>query len=268
MLIYLNLADLTIQESGSPRLFAQGDFKLGSFQLPVPLEPGALSNRILSALPREEYRVLTRNAQMVSLDVGEILYEANEPILHVYFLLDGVCSVVSIMEDGTTVEVTIVGPEGLVGFPALDAPSAVVPNRAFMQIAGQALKIRSEAFRSGFYAAGVLQGLVIRYLQFTLVQIAQSAACNRLHNLEERLARWLLMVHDRVGVNEFNLTHDFLAQMLGTGRASVTLAAGLLHRAGLIEHRRGHIRIVDRDGLIGTACECYRIVKGSWDRLR
>lgn len=225
----------------------------------------SISNRILSALPDEDYRRLTAGAQEVSLNVSDALFEPDAPISSVYFMNDGICSVVTTMAEGTSIEVMIVGHEGMIGLVALESESATTSTRAFMQVVGHAVKIRAAVVRQEFSRPGKFQSLLLRQLQFTVAQISQTAACNRLHNLEERLSRWLLMVHDRLRKDEFLLTHDFLAQMLGTRRSSVTLAAGALHRAGLIDYERGRMHITDRQGLEQAACECYPIVKASFD---
>jgi CRP-like cAMP-binding protein len=233
----------------------------------IPSRPTGASNRILSALPPEDYRRLTAEARLISLNAGDSLYPAEQPILNVHFILDGIGSVVATMDEGTSIEVMIVGWEGMVGLHALEAPDAIVPTTAFMQVPGSVLEISAVAVRNEFKRGGAFQALMLPYLHFALVQISQCAACNRLHNLEERLARWLLMVHDRLRSNEFELTHEFLAQMLGTRRSSVTLSAGVLQRAGLLTYHRGKIQILDRKGLEDVACQCYSALKHSWDYL-
>src|SRR5688572_12856703 len=231
----------------------------------IPIDPKSGSNHVLSTISPEEYGRLIAHGQEVKLEVGAVLYEANEPIRHVHFMLDGMASIVTTMQDGTTIEVCITGKEGMVGLPAIESGSHTVPTRAFMQIAGRSIRVDSAPVRDEFYRGGSLNRALMRYFQFVLVQISQSGACNRLHDLEERLSRWLLMVHDRIQQDEFILTHDFLSQMLGTRRSSVTLAAGTLQRAGMIDYRRGRIRIVDREALESASCECYSMIKASWD---
>jgi CRP-like cAMP-binding protein len=233
----------------------------------VPANRRSVSNRILSALSDEDYLRITAEAQQVSLMLTAPLYEPHEPIPSIYFLNAGICSVITTMADGTSIEVMIVGREGIIGLPALESESATTSTRAFMQVAGSALKINAAVIRQEFSRPGKLQSLLLRQMQFTVAQISQTAACNRLHNLEERLSRWLLMVQDSLQADTFLLTHEFIAQMLGTRRSSVTLAAGMLQRAGLIEYRRGEIHIANRKGLESAACECYPIVKTSFDRF-
>jgi CRP-like cAMP-binding protein len=233
----------------------------------VPSQPGGVSNRILSSLPLADYQRLTLQARLVTLASGEGLYEANLPIPNVYFILNGIGSIITTMAEGTSIEVMVVGHEGIVGLPTLESPESSAPTTALMQVSGNAIEISSAAVRKEFSRGESLNSLLFQYLQFTLVQVSQSAACNRLHNLEERLARWLLMVHDRIQLDEFDITHEFLGQMLGTGRSSVTLAAGQLQRAGHMDYRWGHVRIADREGLETVACQCYPILKLSWNRL-
>jgi CRP-like cAMP-binding protein len=233
----------------------------------IPSLPSRVSNRILSALPVEDYRRLTSEARHITLPGGGRLYEADQPIHNVHFILDGIGSVVTTMDEGTSIEIMIVGWEGMVGLHALQEPTATVPTSAFIQIPGSALEVSAVTVRNEFHRGGEFHSLLLPYMQFALVQISQCAACNRLHDLEERLSRWLLMVNDRLRVNEFELTHEFLAQMLGTRRSSVTLAAGVLQRAGLLTYHRGRVQIIDRKGLEDVACECYPTLKHSWDHL-
>jgi CRP-like cAMP-binding protein len=218
-------------------------------------------------LPEADYHRLTLQAKYVSLASGDGLYEANRPIQNVYFILNGIGSIITTMEEGTSIEVMVVGREGIIGLPTLESPESSAPTTALMQVSGNAIEINSAAVRKEFSRCEALHSLLFRYLQFSLVQVSQSAACNRLHNLEERLARWLLMVHDRIQVDEFDITHEFLGQMLGTRRSSVTLGAGTLQRAGLMDYRWGHVRILNREGLEAVACQCYPILKNSWNQL-
>jgi CRP-like cAMP-binding protein len=229
--------------------------------------PLRASNRILSALSDVDYRRITAKAEAVSLQVGVHLYEPDTPIPSMYFMNSGICSIVTNMDDGGSVEVMIVGREGIVGLPALESDSATTTTQAFMQIDGDGMKIDAAVIRQEFSFPGTLQFLLLRLMQFQMTQLSQTAACNRLHDLEERLSRWLLMVHDRVLADTFYLTHEFLAQMLGTRRSSVTLAAGVLQRAGLIDYKHGQIHISNRAALEGVACQCYPIVKTSFDRF-
>jgi CRP-like cAMP-binding protein len=223
-------------------------------------------NRLLCALSRDiQIRVLPR-MEKLSLPIRQVLYEADAPIAHVYFPLSGVVSLVIILKGGESVEVGTVGNEGMVGAAAfLGAEQS--PTKAFCQVAGQALRMRLDNFRRALEEHLDFAAVVRRYTQGMISQISQTTACNHVHSVQERMCRWLLMTHDRVGADEFHLTQEFLAQMLGVRRPSVTVAAGLLQKAGLIRYQRGRIRIVDRAGLEQGACECYDTVRLEFDRL-
>jgi CRP-like cAMP-binding protein len=235
--------------------------------VPNPTHSQVPSNLILSALPPEQYHRLMAQSQEVSFDIQHLFYEAKTPVEHVYFMLEGLGSVVTPMREGESVEVLLVGREGMVGLAGLDSPSLLVPTRAFSQMSGRALKINSSVVREEFERGGGLQKSLMHYFQFALVQISQNVGCNRMHELETRLARWLLMVRDRIDSSTFMLTHEFLAQMLGTSRSTVTLAAGVLQRVGLIQYHRGEIQILNPDELKNASCECYVHLKDSWDQL-
>jgi CRP-like cAMP-binding protein len=194
------------------------------------------------------------------------LAQPGEPIPFVYFPLSCVCSLVITVAGGGTVEVATVGNEGLVGLPVF-LTSDASPVAAFCQVAGQALRLSAAALREETRGGGPLHDALLRYSQGLVNQIAQSAACGRLHPIDQRCARWLLMVQDRVGANRFALTQQFLAQMLGVRRAGVSAAAGALMRAGLIRYSRGLITVTDRAGLEAASCDCYRVVKEEFDRL-
>ncbi len=223
-------------------------------------------NRVLSSLPRSEIGRLQLNLEPVLLPQNEALSEPGEKMLYAYFLEEGMASIVITMKNGATVEVGIVGREGLVGLPTLFGTHQI-PTRTFMQIGGSGFRIKSQFLRTEFDRPGKLREHCGRYLQSHVVQISAAAACNRIHNIDERLARWLLLCQDRTALALLPLTHEFLAQMLGTGRATVTLAAGILQRSKLIEYRRGKVEILDRKGLENAACECYQIIRGEDDRL-
>jgi CRP-like cAMP-binding protein len=185
---------------------------------------------------------------------------------YAYFVEQGIASVVVTVNNGDTVEVGVIGNDGVVGLPALlGTPPA--PGRTFIQIEGSGYRIDAQILKDEFERPGELRRYLQRYVQGFLVQTAQTAACNRLHNIEERLARWLLTCRDRMESDQLLLTHDFLGQMLGAPRTTVTLAAGLLHRAGLIDYSRGVVMVRDRARLEKTACECYRIVRDEFQRL-
>ena len=226
--------------------------------------PPATRNRLLAALPRTEYEHLAPHLQRVSFEQGQTLYDQNETIEHAYFPLEGVISMVVTTERGASVEVGLVGREGFVGYqPLLGTQSA--PNSAIMQIPGRALRISSEKLLKEFNRGGRLQALLHRQIQAQIVQMSQGAACNRLHEVNERLARWLLMMHDRTESDKLPLTHEFLSQMLGANRATVSLTAGIFQQANRIRYSRGTVTILNREGLEDIACECYQIVKAEFD---
>jgi CRP-like cAMP-binding protein len=202
----------------------------------------------------------------VSVELKQVLIDVDKPITHVYFPENGVVSIVSVMVDGTAVETATVGHEGMVGLPVFhgtDRTSA----QAFSQIPGTALRMTADAFRAEIARHGMLSTALHRYSQALLTLIAQSSACNRLHTMRERCARWLLHTHDRVGGDEFPLTHQFLSQMLGVRRATVTEALGEVQALGAITSSMGRIRVTDRAALERAACECYAIIQREFDRL-
>ncbi|MGB8768388.1 MAG: Crp/Fnr family transcriptional regulator [Candidatus Korobacteraceae bacterium] len=221
-------------------------------------------NRILGALPKAEINRLTPHLSPVALKQEETLLDGKAT--HAYFVEEGMASVVVILQNGATVEVGVIGVDGVVGLPILLGTEGS-PGRTFVQIAGSAFRIKAQVLKDEFERSGELRRHVQRYMQGFLVQSAQTAACNRLHNIEERLARWLLTCRDRMESDRLLLTHDFLGQMLGAPRTTVTLAAGLLHRAGMIDYSRGLVTVKDRNALENAACECYRIVRDEFKRL-
>jgi CRP-like cAMP-binding protein len=223
-------------------------------------------NRLLAALPRKEYDRLHPHLEKVFLPLKDILYEPNGPIPHVYFPLGGVVSLVIIMDGGFSLEVGIIGNEGMVGTPVfLGCQSSLT--RAISQVAGDALRMETKVFQEEMLRRGALYGLVQRSTQAMINQVSQSTVCNHRHSVEKRMCRWLLMSHDRVGADEFSLTHEFLAQMLGVRRPTVTAVAGNLQKAGLISYHRGRLTILDRKGLEAASCECYEVVAKELDRL-
>lgn len=227
--------------------------------------PPATRNRLLAGLPRQEYERLAPHMQAVSFEQGQSLYEPNEPIEYAYFSLTGVTSMIVTTLGGATVEIGLAGREGFVGYqPLLGMKSA--PNGAITQIPGYALRIRSKTLKEEFDRGGRLQAILHRNIQSQIIQVSQAAACNRLHEVNERLARWLLMMHDRAETDRLPLTHEFLSQMLGANRATVSLSAGTFQQAGLIRYARGTVTILNREGLEQIACECYGVVKAEFDR--
>jgi CRP-like cAMP-binding protein len=235
---------------------------------PAPLHPGARSdaagkavrNLILLSLPDAEYSLLRPSLERVDLPQYEILHESGEKIDFTYFLNDGMASLVALSRDGRSVEVGIVGKEGMVGM-SLTVGLRRGTFRAVTQMPGSGLRIPAEVFEEVLRRAPALRSELSRFALMHGMQVAQLAACNRLHEIEQRLSRWLLMCQDRIDCQLLPLTHDFLAQMLGTGRPSVSLATGVLESAGLIENLRGTVKILNRKSLEAVACECYGVIQ-------
>ena len=224
------------------------------------------ANKLLASLPEPQYQRLTPYLEEVSLPVGQVLYEPGEVIQYVYFPNQAMVSLVSILEDGSTAEVGMVGNDGIVGYPVF-LEGNLTTHRAIVQIEDTAMRMNAETLKTEFNRGETLQKLLLRYTQALLTQVSQTAACNRHHPLEERLARWLLTAHDYSLSDELPLTQEFISNMLGTRRASVTVAAGMLQQAGVIRYNRGKITIINRDALEATACECYSVVKREYQRL-
>jgi CRP-like cAMP-binding protein len=225
----------------------------------------APGNRILQGLPTGECDRLLATMEVVKLPTKTVIFEPGAPIEVVLFPISGVISLVTPLLDGSIVEVATIGNEGVVGVPHVMGESVTV--RAISQVVGESLRMPAGAFIAEWERPGALRDLVQDYISALFAQISQAAGCNRLHTNEERLSRWLLMSHDRVGVDEFDITHEFLGEMLGSRRATVTLSAGVLQAAGFIRYHRGRVTIVDREGLEGVACECYRVIKAAHDRV-
>lgn len=217
-------------------------------------------NLLLLAMPDEEFNLLRPELEPVDLPRYLLLYEQGSRMEQAYFLNYGMVSLVVVAHDGRSVEVGITGREGLVGLPLVFGYHGA-PTRAIVQLPGNGLRISSAALIEVFPQFSELCGLVQRYAFTQQMQVAQIAACNRLHDMEHRLARWLLMCQDTVDSSMLPLTHEFIAQMLGTGRPTVTIAAGILERAGLIENTRGSVKIVNRKRLEDAACECYGAIQ-------
>jgi len=225
-----------------------------------------LKNQLLAALPVAEYERLLPNLTHVSLSLKEILCQAGDQMKYAYFPLSGMISMLSILVDDASVEVGVIGHEGMLGLPIF-LGSGIAPNQAIVQVADGAMRIKADILRAEFQRAGPLQALLLRYTQAFFTQVSQSAACNRLHTLDQRLCRWLLVVHDRMESDHFLLTQEFISHMLGMRRSGVSEAANILQQAGLIHYSHGKIHILDRPGLESASCECYQIVKEMSARL-
>ena len=223
-------------------------------------------NRILASLPGDEMARLAPDLSPITLEHNHPLLEDGQTVTDVYFLEEGIASIVVTTADGKTVEACIVGRCGMVGIPVLLGTGSM-PGRTFIQIPGSGFRVSAEKARREFERPGEFRRQLLRFLQAQLVQTSQTAACNRLHNIEQRLARWLLLCRDRMDSDDLRLTQEFLGQMLGAPRTTVTLVVGLLQRAGLIESPRGCILILNRKGLEDIACECYGAISAEYARL-
>jgi CRP-like cAMP-binding protein len=223
-------------------------------------------NRLLKFLPPEDYEQLRPHLQPVTFPYKRSLYQADERIEFVYFIETGVASLVNTMKNGDAAEVGTIGNEGMVGLPVIFGDSQA-PTTVYIQVAGQGLRMKAKVFWQELQQSASLRNAMLHYAHAFFNQVAQSAACNTFHLLERRCCRWLLMTHDRMESNDFPLTQEFLAMMLGVQRPGVTLAAGELQRAGLIHYTRGNMKILDRAGLMKRSCECYSVSKREFDRL-
>ncbi len=228
--------------------------------------PSFLSNRFLTSLSQGSRERLLVHAVAVSLPAKMLLYEAEQMPLYAYFVTSGVASIVTTLTDGGIVEVGMIGNEGVSGVQQIIGPAAV-PSRCFVQLAGTAMRVPMDELRSAFRYSEEIRDQVLEFVQEQLLTLAQLAGCHRLHEAEERLARWLLMAQDRTQSDVLEFTQEFLAEMLGARRTTVTLVAGTLQRAGIIEYRRGRVVILDRKSLESVACDCYQVLKPLYDGL-
>ena len=222
-------------------------------------------NRLIATLPASERSSLLAECSSVSLNVGDVLADAGERIRHAYFPQVGVISLVTVLEDGSMIEAATVGDEGMFGLPLVLGVAGSPNLRAICQIKGDMLRIPAETLVRLFERLPVLHAMLLRYAQALLVQAAQSAACNRMHSVEQRAAKWLLFCHDRVQGDHFHLTQEFLSQMLGVRRASVTEVANRLRNDGLIDYHRGDTSVMDRAGLERMSCGCYTQVRDEYE---
>lgn len=223
-------------------------------------------NRLLAALPTSEFDALVPHLEPVRLPLGQMLYEPGQHLQHAYFPTSAVVSLYYVAANGAAAESSGVGREGMVGI-SLFMGGQTTPSSAVVQTAGQAWRLDRQHLMQAFDAPGLLRGLLLRYTQALITLMSQTAACNRHHNVEQQLSRWLLLTMDRAPVGELVMTQELVASMLGVRRESVTEAAGRLQQSGFIRYRRGHISVVDRRGLEARACECYEVVKQELGRL-
>ena len=224
---------------------------------------GAIVNQLLAALPAKKYQSLVPHLENVYLMTGEVLCEPGEIMTEVYFPIEAMISLVSIMENGASTEISLIGKEGMVGLPVFLGGGSTI-SRAIVQIEGKAIKLNANVLKREFDRGEELQKVLLLYTQAMFTQASQNAACNRQHNIEERLARWLLTAQDCMMEDELYLTQEFISQMLGTRRSGVTVAAGMLQQAGMIRYTRGKINILNREALKVTACECYLAIKNEY----
>jgi CRP-like cAMP-binding protein len=234
---------------------------------PPPADPRP-KNKLLACLPREDFQRLQPHLTTVSMAVKQVIHRRNEPIRQVYFPNGGVASVTAVMTDGAMVEIATIGDEGLLGMNAFFGDDDMMVGEAMLQVPDTSAEMLSiERFREELNRREALYDCVRRYSQGLLTLMTQSTACMALHQVQPRCCRWLLMAHDRIRQDQFELSHEFLAMMLGSTRPTVTAVAGSLQKAGLIRYVHGRITIVDRKGLEAVSCECYATVKEHFDRL-
>ena len=223
-------------------------------------------NRLLAAIPDSEWTRWVPHLEPVTLPLGKALYESGARLSYVYFPTTAIVSLLYVMEDGASAEIAVVGREGIVGISLFMGGDSTT-NRAIVQSAGRGFRLKANLMLQEFNRAGPVLHLLLRYTQALITQMAQTAVCNRHHSLDQQLCRWLLLSLDRLDSNDLVMTQELIANMLGVRREGVTEAAGQLQKAGLIQYQRGHITVLDRDGLEARTCECYAVVKKEYDRL-
>lgn len=230
-----------------------------------PLHAVVVQNDLLRSMPEEELARWLPHLEPVRMSLGAVIYESGMVMRHVYFPLTSIVSMLYVLEDGGSAEIAVVGHEGLVGI-SLFMGGGSTPSRAVVQSAGAGLRMSAEVFKADFQRPAVL-GLLLKFTQALITQMAQTAVCNRHHKVDQQLCRWLLLSLDRLPGREVVMTQELIANMLGVRREGVTEAAGKLQKKGLIRYSRGHIVVTDRAGLEARTCECYGVVKKEYDRL-
>ena len=223
-------------------------------------------NYLLAALTTPERERLYPHLQLVQMPLGKVLYESGDVLRHVYFPIDSSVSLLYVLADGASAEISVVGNEGLIGI-ALFMGGETTPSRAIVQSAGHAYRLIGQRLKEEFHRSGPMQLLLLRYTQALLTQMAQTAVCNRHHSVDQQLCRWLLLSLDRLSSNQLVMTQELIANMLGVRREGVTEAAGKLHKLGVIRYARGQITVLDRPKLEALCCECYAVVRKESDRL-
>ena len=232
----------------------------------MPQSPKSKINYLLSSLPADVYARLVPNLELVALPLGKVLYESGDTLRHVYFPVDCIVSLLYVMEDGASAEISVVGKEGIIGI-ALFMGGDSTPSRAIIQSGGYAYRLLAQKFKDEFNRHSEMLMLLLRYTQSLITQMAQTAVCNRHHSIDQQLCRWLLLSLDRLPTNRLTMTQELIANMLGVRREGVTEAAGKLQKLGVIEYSRGQITVLDRAQLEELSCECYAVVKKETDRL-
>jgi CRP-like cAMP-binding protein len=238
----------------------------GRPRLVAAARPSPHQNHLLDALPANDFERIAPHLELVSMKLGDVLYEPGDRLRHVYFPTTSIVSLLYVMEDGASAEIAIVGNEGILGI-SLFMGGETTPSRAVVQSAGYAFRLKAQLLKNEFGRFGPTLNLLLRYTQALITQMAQTAVCNRHHSVDQQLCRWLLLSLDRLASNELSMTQELIANMLGVRREGVTEAAGKLQDAGLIRYRRGVISVLDRPGLEARSCECYQVVKTELDRL-
>ncbi|BBP83795.1 MULTISPECIES: Crp/Fnr family transcriptional regulator [unclassified Pseudomonas] len=232
----------------------------------MTLSPEPQRNHLLSALPDDARKRLQPYLELVEFPLGKVLYESGGAMRHVYFPIDAIVSLLYVMENGASAEISVVGNEGMIGI-AVFMGGESTPSRAIVQSAGYAYRLPGQRLKDEFNRHGEMLQLMLRYTQALITQMAQTAVCNRHHSIDQQLCRWLLLSLDRLSGNSLNMTQELIANMLGVRREGVTDAAGNLQRQGVIEYSRGHIRVLDRARLEALSCECYAVVRKETERL-
>jgi CRP-like cAMP-binding protein len=235
--------------------------------IPVPSSHMPEKNQLLAALSVEATERIFPHLKLVPMPLGKVLYEPGDTLRHVYFPVNSIVSLLYVLEDGASAEISVVGNEGLIGI-ALFMGGETTPSRAIVQSAGHAYRLIGQKLKDEFHRNGEMQLLLLRYTQALLTQMAQTAVCNRHHSVDKQLCRWLLLSLDRLDSNRLVMTQELIANMLGVRREGVTEAAGKLQKLGVIEYTRGKITVLDRPGLERLCCECYAVVKKETDRLQ
>ena len=228
--------------------------------------PDPRENRLLAVLQKPDYQRIAGHLELVPMPLGDVLYESGGRLDWVYFPTDAIVSLLYVLEDGASAEIAVIGKEGIIGI-ALFMGGQTMPNRAVVQSAGHAYRLKGTLLTREFNRSGAVQHLLLRYTLALLTQMAQTAVCNRHHTVDQQLCRWLLLSLDRLPSNQLSMTQELIANMLGVRREGVTEAAGKLQKAGLIDYHRGRITVLDRPGLEARVCECYEVVKAEFLRL-